>query len=116
MKKRINILIGLLSVALVGCSTTRKPEVAMKIDDNVAHVSFAPDTLKTGDKIKIVREQCAVPPTTLRSRNKPGCKETMLGKGYLVEVLNDHYGVAKLDAPVQFKEGDKVLKDIELAK
>ncbi len=113
MKKCTNILIGVLLVALVGCSTSKKPEVAMKIDDKVAHVSFAPNTLKTGDRIKIVREQCTVPLTTRRSRNKPECKETMIGKGYLVEVLNDHYGVAKLDVAVQFKEGDKVLKDIE---
>lgn len=113
MKMSTNVLVGLLFIAISGCSATKKPEVAMKIDDSVAHVSFAPGTLSNGDKIKILREQCTLPPTTLRTRRTVECKDTLIGRGTLVEVLNDHYGVAKFAVPVQFKEGDKVLKDNE---
>lgn len=114
MRAFSKILMGLLVASTVGCSTqTRPSEVAMKIDDTVAHVSFQPGELKVGDRLKIDREECtsAREKQSSRVRIKTSCHTQTIGTGTLTEILNDHYGVARMDKPVVFKEGDKVLKD-----
>ena len=114
MKKSSALIVGAIFVALTGCSTqARQGQVAMKIDDTVAHVSFSPGELRAGDSIKIERNECTstIDRNFSRARSKTDCRLVIIGRGSLTEVLNDHYGVAKLDRPVVFKEGDKVSKD-----
>lgn len=125
MGKTSILIAGIALTALLGCSTqTKQGRVAMKIDDTVAHVSFSPGELEVGDLVKVERIECTdlIFPKSLgvRSRtarrysnasSKTDCRSVVIGRGTLTEVLNDHYGVAKLDRPIIFKEGDKVSKD-----
>lgn len=114
MKTNSALIMGVVFAALIGCSTqTKQGQVAMKIDDTVAHVSFSPGELKAGDLIKIERNECSqvVDRNSSRARTKTDCRIVVVGRGTLTEVLNDHYGVAKLDRAVTFKEGDKVSRD-----
>ena len=114
MKTNSALIMGVVFAALIGCSTqTKQGQVAMKIDDTVAHVSFSPGELKAGDLIKIERSEFSqvVDRNSSRARTKTDCRIVVIGRGTLTEVLNDHYGVAKLDRAVTFKEGDKVSRD-----
>ena len=103
----VSAVMGLCLVVLTGCSHyTMRGTVAMKLNDNEAHVCMDDNEVKPGDRITLYRNAC-----TRASRDSaPFCKKVELGKGTVTRNLNEHYSLVKFDNGVKFEEGSFVEK------
>ncbi len=109
--RKILVLACLLIVS--ACSTGRaRGVVAMRIDDETAHVCVGKTEMKTGDRVELYRSDCS--PST--RTGKPGttklgaCTLNRIADGEITSTLNDHYAVVKLSRPSVYREGDIVEK------
>lgn len=102
----------LLSASLItlGCGhAAMRGSVVMKINDSDAHICMGSGEISVGDEVVLIRRDCRtdggkpIP-------NPDACKRVVMGQGEVVEVLNDHYSVARFPPGTQFKEGDTVEK------
>ena len=107
--RKILVLVCLLFVS--ACSTGRaRGAVAMKIDDETAHVCVGKTEMKTGDRVELYRSECS---PSIRI-GKPGttklgaCKLNRIADGEITSTLNEHYAVMKLSRPSVYREGDIV--------
>ena len=101
---------GILTVAalLSGCASTfHRGVVAMKVDDEIAHVGINKEEVKVGDHVQLFANQC-----TVAHRGSPPrkCVKVQKGHGDVVEILGDHYVAVKFEKGVQFNEGDFIEK------
>ena len=106
--KQIGFFVVLFSLA--GCAhSTMRGSVAMKGDDNEAHVCLGENEVKAGDRVALFKNQCA------RGGGKVGaldaCHKVKIGEGKVIRTLNEHYSIVKVDPGVDFQEGTIVEKE-----
>jgi hypothetical protein len=99
-------LAGLLSIlALVaGCATTHRGVVAMKIDENTAHVGLNKNEVAVGDHVQLYGNKCT------STKVEQNCKKISKGHGVVSQILSDDYAAVKFDIGVAFQEGDFIEK------
>ena len=99
----------LSGVGLVGCAhTAMRGSVAMKGDNQEAHVCLGDNEVKVGDRVSLYKNQCN------GRGGKAGdivCQKIPLGGGEVTRLLNRHYSVVKVDPGVLFEEGTVVEKN-----
>lgn len=103
----------LLSASLFGCAhSTMRGSVAMKGDDQEAHVCLGNGEVKAGDKVALFKNVCTGGKGGGKGGDRitGGCIKTKLGEGTVERTLNEHYSVVKVDPGVQFEEGSIVEK------
>lgn len=101
-------------MAMAGCAhSTMRGSVAMKANDEEAHVCMGDKELTAGDKVAFFKNVCAGPKGGVRSGlgETGGCKKVQLGEGVVERTLNEHYSVVKANPGVQFEEGSIVEKE-----
>lgn len=105
------LMLAVFSFPLVfaGCAhSTMRGSVAMKGDDQEAHVCMGDKEVKAGDRVALFRNECN------RRGGKVGaldpCHKVKIGEGTVERPLNEHYSIVKVDTGVQFEEGTVVEK------
>ncbi len=87
--------------------------VVMKDENQEAHVCLGDNEVKPGDRVGLYKNVC-LPPKEAAKLSDPtfgGCKMVKLGDGRVVQSLNEHYSIVKVDPGVDFKEGSWVQKE-----
>jgi hypothetical protein len=106
MKVSFGLLV-LLATSLSGCA--HAPEhgtVAMKINDQEAHVAFSPAEVKPGDKLMFLKDTCVGKPGV----NDP-CHNTKVAEGIVTANLNDKYAAVRILPGGTYDEGTRVEKE-----
>lgn len=94
-------LSGCVGVAS-GCSAaSHRGVVVMKVSATEAHVGYGAGEVKPGDRLTLLRYLCTGPKST-------NCEMRPVGRGVVVQVINDAYSVARFDAPNGLTERDRV--------
>ena len=108
MKNPFSIVI--LSIFVAACApAVHRGLVAMKIDEEIAHVCVDKNEVKPGDRIVLYRNICdQFAPKDPRRIN---CTKHKIGDGLIIELLNEHYAIAKFPNETGFREGDMVERD-----
>ena len=83
--------------------------VAMKGDNQEAHVCMGENEVKAGDKVALFKNEC-VAKGTRKGADAMSCKKVKIGLGVVERTLNEHYSVVRVDAGVKFEEGTVVEK------
>jgi len=78
--------------------------VAMKIDENTAHVGLNKAEVSIGDHVELYGSKCTT------AKGQRNCKKISKGHGVVTEVLSDDYAAVKFDSGVAFQEGDFIEK------
>lgn len=109
IKKTITII---TFISLAGCAThsTMRGSVAMKINENEAHVCLGNGEVKVGDKVNAFKNICTKELPQYRNNGFPPCRKESIGSGIVTSLLNEHYSVVKFDKGVDFNEGTIVEK------
>jgi hypothetical protein len=107
------ILMIAVASSLVGCATTRRGSVVMKVSETEAHVVLGKNEVNTGDHIELYRNIC--PPARGTGRSGDGgsrgpCRKESTGHGEIIQTLNEDYSVVKFPPGTQFSEGDTIEK------
>lgn len=100
--KLIGLLVILTTVA--GCSTMHRGVVAMKIDENSAHVGLNKNEVAIGDHVQLYGNKCT------NRKGDQNCQKISKGHGVITEILNEDYAAVKFDSGVVFQEGDFIEK------
>jgi hypothetical protein len=109
MRHKFVSFLGILAL-LSGCATHRG-SVVMKVDEGEAHVCMGVGEVREGDRVAIYRNDCArTQKLAARTGKYELCRRVKVGEGRVVETLNEHYSVLKVDPGVQFQEGMTVEK------
>lgn len=104
-KKAVMVLIG--SILVTSCaSKVHRGVVAMKIDENTAHVGLNKDEVTVGDHVELYRNECVGGSKNSESR----CEKVSKGHGAVTQILNENYVTVKFDSGVSFQEGDFIEK------
>ena len=112
MMKTIKGLSLLITIALVGCAhSTMRGTVAMKANDEEAHVCMGEKEVKPGDKVALFKNVCLSPKAAQGGGGVAGCHKEKLGEGEVTRTLNEHYSVVKVNPGVPFQEGTIVEKE-----
>jgi hypothetical protein len=85
--------------------TSMRGSVAMKLSSDEAHVCLGDNEVKVGDKVNRFKNICESSARGKIDGNGAGCKKVKLGKGTILQTLNEHYSVMKVDSNVAFEEG-----------
>lgn len=92
---------------LTSCaSKVHRGVVAMKIDENTAHVGLNKNEVKAGDHVELYGNKCLKSLAT----EEQACQKKSKGHGVVTQVLNEDYVAVKFDSGVLFQEGDTVEK------
>ncbi len=111
---RVFVTVVVVSLLTSCAAAVHRGSIAMKINNNEAHVCLGKGEVVVGDKIKIFRNVCS---TKGYTGTKPGlssrsfCVKKLIGSATITEVLNNHYSIAKIENSVEYREGDIVEKD-----
>ncbi len=103
------VAVVLISGALVLSSCASKVHrgvVAMKVDDNTAHVGLTKNEVTIGDHVELYGNRC----TKGKTVQERQCEKYGKGHGVVTGVMNENYSVVKFDSGVSFQEGDFVEK------
>ena len=107
--KGLLLLVILSLAALEGCAhSTMRGTVAMKINDEEAHVCMGEGEVKPGDAVALYENVCTAPRGPNRigdGISSGGCTKKRLGEGRIVSILNSHYSLMKANPGSTFKEG-----------
>jgi hypothetical protein len=115
--KSISLVATVFSISmLAGCAhSTMRGSVAMKGNDEEAHVCLGDKEVKAGDRIALFKNVCTGGKGGGGRSGEGGgsgaCKKVKLGEGTVERTLNEHYSVVKVDPGVQFEEGSIVEKE-----
>ncbi|MBD66213.1 MAG: hypothetical protein CME62_13465 [Halobacteriovoraceae bacterium] len=95
----------------VSCATHKfmRGTVAMKVDENTAHVCLGDNDVAKGDKVIFFKNEC-VSVGGERGGGDGECKLKVLGEGKVKKVLNSHYSHVETNGNFSFKEGTMVQK------
>jgi hypothetical protein len=92
------MFLGVAAISLIGCSqTVRRGVILMKIDDTEAHVGLGAGEVKIGDELTVYRYHC-----------RKACWKNEVGRGTVIQVLNDSYSIARFRPRINLREGDIV--------
>ncbi len=92
-------------------SKVHRGVVAMKIDDNIAHVGIRSSEVSVGDHVELYGNKC--PHYNLKLNPGAGemkCEKISKGHGVIIEILSEDYSAVKFENGVAFKEGDYIEK------
>lgn len=104
MKYKIFLVAAAFSaLTFTGCAAHKgmRGTVAMKVNEQEAHVCLGKNEVSVGDKLNVFRTDC-------KSQNR--CLKVKVGEAKVTQVLDDHYSVAQFDPGVTFEEGTVVEK------
>ena len=108
MRKTFGLVI--LSIFVAACSPAlHRGFVAMKIDEEIAHVCVDKNEVRPGDQVILYRNVCNS--LTPKDPRRLSCEKQKIGIGVITEILNEHYSVAKFPSGTGFREGDMVERD-----
>ena len=106
MKTKVMAMIA-FGAMVSGCATGfHRGVVAMKVDEETAHVGINKEEVNVGDHVQLFSNQCTSGP---RGSNRK-CVKIPKGHGDVVEILGEHYVSVKFEKGVQFNEGDFIEK------
>lgn len=108
-KKMFKKTIGLLAGALILSSCASKLHrgvIAMKIDENSAHVGLNKNEVSVGDHVELYGNKC----TKMLKTSDQTCEKVSKGHGVITQILNENYASVKFETGVVFQEGDFVEK------
>ena len=104
MLKSFMILVT-ASLFITSCATSvHRGVVAMKVDENTAHVGLNQNEVSIGDHVELYSNKC---------RNKKldqFCEKVAKGHGTVTSVISSDYVAIKFDSGVSFQEGDFIEK------
>jgi hypothetical protein len=84
----------------MGCAhSLMRGSVVMKVDEDEAHVCLGENEVKSGDKLSLYKSQCGGVGKARR------CSKVKVGEGEIVELVNEHYSLARFSNGVEFAEG-----------
>ncbi len=106
-----NLVFTFASISLLaGCATTmHRGIVAMKINENEAHVGIGSNEVAVGDHVELYRNECE---STGEKPSRRACKKVLYGHGEVKEILNADYSVVKFPEGIKFSEGDTIERHI----
>jgi hypothetical protein len=98
----ISAAVLVATVFLSGCAHQfMRGTVAMKVNDQEAHVCLGNKSVKAGERVRFFVNQCSG-----GGRLSGGeCNLISIGEGKVVRTLNDHYSVVRADPGVKLDEG-----------
>lgn len=106
-------MLGLLVLPLFlgACaSQLHRGVVAMKIDDNIAHVGIKSSEVTVGDHVELYGSKCPAKNVKMDIGIRERCQKISKGHGVVTEVLSEDYSAVKFENGVAFKEGDYIEK------
>jgi hypothetical protein len=90
----------LLSLIPLGCAhQMMRGSVVMKVDEDEAHVCLGENEVKPGDKVTLYKSVCEGAGKGRR------CSKVKVGEGEILELVNEHYSLARFPNNVEFAEG-----------
>ena len=101
-----------LTLLLTSCAHNfMRGTVAMKTDNNTAHVCLGNNDVKIGDKLDFYSNHCTGYAGGLdEGGDVRECKMKVLGTGTVTKLLNSHYSEVKTDGSFKLAEGTLVQK------
>ncbi len=103
MKILRGLLVLVIQIIVVGCSHAPKSDtVAMKINDQEAHVALSPAEVKPGDRIAFIADTCA------GRKGTSACHNTKVAEGVVTANLNDKYAAVRILPGGNYQEGTRV--------
>ena len=104
-KKIVVVLIG--SILVTSCaSKVHRGVVAMKINENTAHVGLNRNEVSVGDHVELYGNKCAGNSKIIERT----CEKILKGHGIVTQIINDNYASVQFDSGVAFQEGDYIEK------
>lgn len=102
-------LLLLVLFALVSCThqSVNRGAVALKVGPREAHVLFAKDEVKVGDKVMAFFNDCQI--SRVGVKDVP-CVKSQLGQGTVTKILNENYSLVVFNAGVNLREATFVEK------
>lgn len=115
----LGISLGLMLVS--SCAHTMRGTVAMKVNDEQAHIGLGSKEVHEGDRVAVFHNVCG-PRSTFPTSPAPGntrysasgksvCEKQKIGEAKVERVLNNDYSIVKVNPGVKFEEGDVVEKE-----
>lgn len=93
------------SLFITSCATyIHRGVVAMKVDENTAHVGLNNNEVNIGDHVELYSNKCR------NLKSEQFCKKVSKGHGTVLSFINDDYVSVKFDSGVSFQEGDFIEK------
>lgn len=104
-------ILGLMALVSTGCSHSAhtRGSVALKENDQEAHVCLGDKEVKAGDKVALFKNQCTGS-SSAKANSGPVCTKVKLGEGVVTKTLNEHYSNIRVNSGVSFDEGAIVEK------
>lgn len=119
-RRLYSILVLLLS--LTSCSHTMRGTVAMKVNDEQAHIGLGSTEVKEGDHVRLFKNECTRETGPWAGRwagqthgtglsndssyaRGPACRKVDMGSATVTRVLNEQYSIVQVDPGVRFEEG-----------
>lgn len=93
------------SLFVTSCATSvHRGVVAMKIDENTAHVGLSQNEVNIGDHVELYSNKCRY------KKAEQSCEKVSKGHGTVTSIINNDYVTIKFDSGVSFQEGDFIEK------
>lgn len=106
MFKNKMVLVALALVMSSCASQLHRGVIAMKINDNTAHVGLSKNEVTVGDHVELYGNKC----TGSAKNTERSCEKVSKGHGVVTQILNDNYASVQFDNGVAFQEGDFIEK------
>ena len=96
---------------LSGCAhSMMRGSVAMKINDEEAHVCMGDNEVKAGDRVALYKNECRGKGSSRADGGGTNCQKVKIGEGEVTRTLNEHYSVVRVSPGTSFEEGTVVEK------
>jgi hypothetical protein len=111
MKKNY-VFIAVAFLVLAGCATSfHRGVVAMKLDENTAHIGLKKGEASVGDHVELYGNKCTGPSSGRQGNaGSRSCEKVAKGHGTVTQILSENYVEVKFAAGVSFQEGDFIEK------
>lgn len=107
-------MVSVLGLVTIGMACSHSPHtrgsVALKENNQEAHVCLGDKEVKAGDRVALFKNQCTGTSSGKSGNDGPVCKKVKLGEGVVTKTLNEHYSNIRVDSGVSFDEGTIVEK------
>jgi hypothetical protein len=101
------IALAIAALVLASCaSQLHRGVVAMKVNDNTAHVGLSKNEVAVGDHVELYGNRC----TGSGKNTDRSCEKISKGHGVVTQIINDNYASVQFDSGVAFQEGDFIEK------
>lgn len=96
----LSFALVLLSLLTLGCvHKITRGSVVMKVDEDEAHVFLGKNEVEPGDKLVLYKSVCEGAGKGRR------CSKVKVGEGEILEIVSEHYSLARFPRNVEFAEG-----------